>query len=133
MLSDILIHSGRFEEAIEEFNTIIELYKPAEISRENINRMLNACSRILERDPENHHAILHKQWREECQASFQLEYLPPYSPDLNPIERVWKLTRRQATHNRYFPYLEVVIMVVEGLFETWRHGNDSLRRLCAIT
>jgi len=80
-----------------------------------------------------HHAILHKDWREKCHARFRMEFLPPYSPDLNPIERVWKLTRRQATHNRYFPYLEVVVMAVEGLFETWRQGSDSLRRLCAIT
>ncbi|HOB44150.1 MAG TPA: transposase, partial [Bacillota bacterium] len=28
--------------------------------------------------------------------------LPPYSPELNPIERVWRITRRQVTHNRYF-------------------------------
>ena len=79
-----------------------------------------------------HHAVLHQKWRESCQGRFQLEFLPPYSPDLNPIERVWKLTRRQATHNRYFPYLEVVMMAVEGLFERWRHGSDTLRRLCAI-
>ena len=26
-------------------------------------------------------------------------YLPPYSPDLNPIEQVWRITRRDATHN----------------------------------
>jgi len=79
-----------------------------------------------------HHATLHKEWREKCQARFQLEFLPSYSPDLNPIERVWKLTRRLATHNRYFPYLEVVMMAVESLFETWRQGNGALRRLCAI-
>jgi transposase len=29
-------------------------------------------------------------------------FLPPYSPELNPIERVWRITRRQVTHNRYF-------------------------------
>ncbi|MCD8155076.1 MAG: IS630 family transposase [Clostridiales bacterium] len=27
--------------------------------------------------------------------------LPPYSPDLNPIEQVWRITRREKTHNRY--------------------------------
>lgn len=79
-----------------------------------------------------HHAVLHKEWRNSCQDRFQLEFLPPYSPDLNPIERVWKLTRRQATHNRYFPYLEVVMMAVETLFETWQQGSNVLRRLCAI-
>jgi transposase len=42
-----------------------------------------------------HHARLHKQWRHDRQDHFALDYLPPYSPDLNPIERVWKLTRRR--------------------------------------
>ena len=30
-------------------------------------------------------------------------YLPPYSPDLNPIEQVRRVVRREATHNRCFP------------------------------
>jgi DDE superfamily endonuclease len=33
-----------------------------------------------------HHARLHKEWRENHVADFRLEYLPPYSPELNPIE-----------------------------------------------
>lgn len=80
-----------------------------------------------------HHARLHKDWREEHATSFTLDFLPPYSPELNPIERVWKLTRRLSTHNRYFSSLDEVISAVEGPFETWTSGNDTLRRLCAIT
>ncbi len=41
-----------------------------------------------------HHARLHRDWRHRHRKSFRLDFLPPYSPDLNPIERVWKLTRR---------------------------------------
>jgi transposase len=42
-----------------------------------------------------HHARLHREWREEHADRFALDYLPAYSPELNPIERVWKLTRRR--------------------------------------
>jgi hypothetical protein len=35
-----------------------------------------------------HHARLHQTWREKHADRFTLDYLPPYSPDLNPIERV---------------------------------------------
>jgi transposase len=80
-----------------------------------------------------HHARLHKEWREDHVADFRLEYLPPYSPELNPIERVWKLTRRQCIHNRYFPTLEEVVTTVETQFGYWANGNETLRRLCAIT
>lgn len=80
-----------------------------------------------------HHGRLHKEWRSAAAPRFALEYLPPYSPELNPIERVWKLTRRMATHNRYFPTLGGVPEAVEPLFATWMKGNETLRRLCALT
>lgn len=80
-----------------------------------------------------HHANLHKQWRQNHAADFTLDYLPPYSPELNPIERVWKLTRRRCLHNRYFPRLAAVITAVEAEFDQWASRNETLRRLCAIT
>lgn len=80
-----------------------------------------------------HHARLHKAWRLQCTGRFELFYLPPYSPDLNPIERVWKLTRRLCTHNRYFPVIDEVRQAVSSQFAKWTGANDTLRRLCAIT
>jgi transposase len=47
---------------------------------------------------------------------FRLDFLPPYSPDLNPIERVWKLTRRLCLHNVYFPKLDQVRETAERQF-----------------
>ncbi|HTF66613.1 MAG TPA: IS630 family transposase [Edaphobacter sp.] len=79
------------------------------------------------------HALLHKPWRDEHADNFALDYLPPYSPELNPIERVWKLTRRRCLHNRYFPKLDNVIATVEAEFAQWTTRNETLRRLCAIT
>lgn len=32
----------------------------------------------------------------------KLHYLPPYSPNLNPIERVWKVMNEHARNNEYF-------------------------------
>ena len=34
-----------------------------------------------------HHAKMHRSWREKHQGKFALDYLPAYSPDLNPIDR----------------------------------------------
>jgi DDE superfamily endonuclease len=31
-----------------------------------------------------------------------VHYLPPYSPNLNPIERLWKIMRETKLYNRYF-------------------------------
>ena len=80
-----------------------------------------------------HHARLPRDWRQEEAERFSLDYLPPYSPELNPTERVWKLTRRLCVHNRYFPSLSDIALAVETEFANWTEPNDTLRRLCAIT
>lgn len=80
-----------------------------------------------------HHARLHEPWRRVRTRRLRLHFIPPYSPELNPIERVWKLTRRRRLHNRYFPKLETITQAVESLFAEWSLGNETLRRLCAIT
>ncbi len=35
--------------------------------------------------------------------NIELHYLPPYSPNLNPIERLWKVMHEHARNNIYFP------------------------------
>jgi transposase len=80
-----------------------------------------------------HRSRLHLGWRLQHAPQFALDFLPPYSPELNPIERVWKLTRRLCLHNRYFGFLESVTEAVENQFKDWTEPNDALRRLCTIT
>ncbi len=79
-----------------------------------------------------HHASLHEQWRENVAAHFRLHFLPPYSPELNPIERVWKLLRRRCLHNRYFATLQAVIAAIHPIFQIWSRPNTTLQRLCGI-
>lgn len=63
---------------------------------------------------------------------FELHFLPVASPQLNPIGKDWKCTRRLCMHNRCFPRSVDVITVAEHTFEGWRRGSATLRRLCAI-
>ena len=97
------------------------------------SRNSGKCVVVITDNARYHHACLHKDWRQAQEGSFRLDFLPPYSPDLNPIERVWKLTRRQCLHNRYFPTLGEVISTVENKFAEWATGNPTLHKLCAIT
>ena len=80
-----------------------------------------------------HHAKLLAPYLRCHAQDLRLLFLPPYSPQLAPIERVWKLTRRLATHNRYFATLPEVLKAVNACFDRWRRPNDVLRRLCCIT
>ncbi|GBU11901.1 hypothetical protein AwEntero_05020 [Enterobacterales bacterium] len=34
--------------------------------------------------------------------NIDLHSLPPYSPNLNPIERLWKVMNEEVRNNRYF-------------------------------
>lgn len=79
-----------------------------------------------------HHAKLHGGYKQSCKDRFLLNFLLPYSPGLNPIERVWKLTRRCCTYNVHFSSLKNIIDAVEHLFEQWHNGSPVLKKLCAI-
>lgn len=47
-----------------------------------------------------------KKWLAENQDKLELHRLPPYSPEFNPTEGVWKTTRKMATHNRFYPTVQ---------------------------
>jgi transposase len=55
-----------------------------------------------------HHAKILQPWIESISNILELFFLPPYSPDLNAIEMLWKKTRRNVTHNRFFKSLEML-------------------------
>jgi transposase len=58
-------------------------------------------------------------------------FLPAYSPELNPIERIWRVTRRKITHNRYFPSVEDLRIALVSQFAIWSSPNFVLKVLCA--
>ncbi len=43
-----------------------------------------------------------KPFLETNKNKLKLLFLPPYSPDLNPMEWFWKFLRKQVTHNTFF-------------------------------
>jgi transposase len=88
---------------------------------------------VITDNTKHHHAKLHADWRRKQAPQFMLDFLPSYSPDLNSIERLWKLTRRLCLHNRYFPTLVDVAQSVESRFREWASGNEVVRRLYTIT
>lgn len=109
----------------------------AETFQEFLKKLLRHRSRnkrmvIVLDNAKYHHAVLLAPYlRKHCKL-LSLLFLPPYSPQLAPIERVWKLARRLATHNRYFATLVEVLDAVSACFERWRQPNSVLRRLCCI-
>lgn len=44
------------------------------------------------------------KWFKSHRHWLDVHQLPPYSPEFNPAERLWKYTRKNATHNRDFSH-----------------------------
>lgn len=55
-----------------------------------------------------------------------------HSPDLNPIERVWKLTRPLCTHNRYFPTGGRMTATNSRKNFCARYKNSPARKSCSV-
>lgn len=61
-----------------------------------------------------------------------LLFLPPYSPDLNPIGQVWRVARREVTHDVYFPDAATLAATLDGYFAGLRKPNEKLSSLCTF-
>ncbi|MEM0134812.1 MAG: IS630 family transposase [Thermoplasmatales archaeon] len=60
-------------------------------------------------------------------TGIDLLFLLPYSPELNPIERVWKTVKRHATHNRYFQVLNDMKSDLQSEFDRHFRSNGELK------
>lgn len=78
--------------------------------------------RLIEDEHLDEYADIH-----ECLTFIKL---PPYSPDLNPIEQVWRITRKENTHNVFFKTLSVLEETIDSAFHMWGKPNTQLRSLC---
>lgn len=46
-----------------------------------------------------HRSRLVKSWLDELDGEIVMDFLPPYSPDLNPVEYLWAWVKRHAMAN----------------------------------
>jgi transposase len=67
-------------------------------------------------------------------SRMHLEFLPPYSPNLNLIERLWRFMHKHVSHNRYYPtfsgFKEESLMFFDRLPEEFA---DNLRSLLTLS
>ena len=73
-----------------------------------------------------------KDYLEEVKDRLELLFLPPYSPDLNPIEMVWRETRRDVTNNRYFSSLNEQKQKLLKYWSNYEKESDKLKNITAF-
>ena len=74
-------------------------------------------------------ASWHKSKALSVPEQLKLSLPPPYSPELNPAERLWRHIRKEGLHNKVF---DTVLDVSEAIDIPLRNlGAKDLMRLCA--
>lgn len=79
-----------------------------------------------------HHAKRLKPILDRYKHRLALLYLPPYSPDLNPIERVWWYMRKKITHNRYIETLDNRINNFDIFMQDFKVENQIGKNLVKL-
>jgi transposase len=67
-----------------------------------------------------------RDWLAANRHRIELYRLPPYSPELNPTEGVWKATRKETTHNRFFNSTRERDTALTGTFNAFRRKPASI-------
>ena len=104
----------------------------------NSDAMKEHMSLISKRTPKGRHAVVvmdgagwHQPHIVEAFDNVTIIKLPPYSPELNPIEQVWQWLRQNELANRCFKGYDDI---VEQCARAWNSFIDDIERvksLCA--
>lgn len=78
-----------------------------------------------------HGSQIVRDFMSENSEKLYIERLPSFSPDFNPIEKLWKNTKRDATHCKYFETFEDLRESVVATFEDYWH--DASKIICVMT
>jgi transposase len=73
-----------------------------------------------------HHAKWLTEWVSNQKEWLRLEFLPAYSPDFNPIERLWRWIKSEYIHNRCWESQAQLRTYLADVLEKLAHKPDEL-------
>jgi transposase len=72
-------------------------------------------------------------WHKTCNLNtfenIKIIYLPPYSPELNPVERLWRWIKRDVLHNVVYQTLDQLMVTTENCINSLK--RKRLMSLCS--
>jgi transposase len=77
-----------------------------------------------------HHSKIVNEFKSLHSDRLTITPLPAYSPDYNPIEKLWKNTKRDATHLKYFKTFEDLLDSVVKTFKSYM--QDASKIICVM-
>lgn len=80
-----------------------------------------------------HHAKLLQPFLKEQAHRLELLFLPPYSPELNPIEGLWKWLKTSVIYNVFYSSVQEIGEQVQAFIdEINQYPKQVIDRLCVI-
>ena len=67
------------------------------------------------------------EWFGDNRKWLEVTNLPPYSPEFNAQEPLWKYTRKSGTHNKCFNSQDELLDVLEKVFQGVQKNPDRIR------
>lgn len=111
----------RFDETINAASTI-GLFRQLEEANPNAKQIIVICDNARYYKSNDVAAYLKT-------SRIRLEPLPPYSPNLNLIERFWKFFKKQVLYNRYYPRFDDFRVACKDFFAELDRYVPQLRTL----
>ena len=85
---------------------------------------------LIEDGAPYHHSQIVAEFKKVNEDRLTSTPLPAYSPDFNPIEKLWKNTKRDATHLKYFKTFEELHDSVVKAFKSYM--EDASKVVCVM-
>lgn len=97
--------------------------------RKEYNDMSKTIYIFLDNAKYNHNNNVKQAAKE---LNIKLKFLPPYSPNLNLIERLWKFLKKQIRKDKYYNTFEKFENVVCDFFKNIDQYKDELENLLTL-
>lgn len=88
--------------------------------------------------PAGRHAVLvsdqagwHKTPKLNIPSNISLLFLPPYSPELNPIEQLWRQLKHKWLANRCFEDYTDIMNSVANAWRSFTQTYGAIKKLCS--
>lgn len=88
--------------------------------------------------PAGRHAVLvtdqagwHKTVSLKVPANISLLFLPPYSPELNPIEQLWRQLKHSWLANRCYKSYVDIMNAAAFAWKSFTQNSGAIKQLCS--
>jgi transposase len=115
---DVTIHAADSVNA----QSTIELFKKLEMQYRQAKRIVIVCD-----NASYYKSKLVSEYLKE--SKIELKFLPPYSPNLNLIERLWGFMNRKIRDNKYFEKFGEFKDTILNFFQKLSTYKEELKRL----